>query len=331
MASTRELTYAAALNEALRIEMHHNDKTVLMGEDIGVYGNIFGVTKGLLDEFGSSRVISTPISENGFTGAAVGMAMAGYKPIVEIMYMDFILLALEEIINQAAKIRFISGGKLDVPMVVRVMMNYGPRYTGPQHTQDFVAMLSHVPGLKVVAPSTPYDAKGLLETAVRHERNPIIFVEHSMLYATKGPVPEGEYFLPIGVSDLKREGSDVTIVTYSYMTSLALSAANKLANEGVSASVVDLRTLYPLDRNTIISQAKRTGRLVVVTGDVKSYGVSAEVIATVAEAGTHLEKPPLRVAVPDLPVPFSPPLVDYVVPNEKSIMNAVKEVVKGGN
>ena len=330
MSSTRELTYAAAINEALRIEMRHSDKVILMGEDVGVYGNIFGVTKGLLEEFGSSRVISTPISENGFTGAAVGMAMMGYKPVVEIMYMDFVLLALEEIVNQAAKIRFISGGKLDVPMVVRIMMNYGPRYTGPQHTQDFTAVLSHVPGLKVVAPSTPYDAKGLLETAIRHERNPIMFVEHSILYPTKGPVPEGEYFIPIGVSDVKREGSDVTIVSYSYMTYLALSAADKLAKEGINATVVDLRTLYPLDRNTIIEHTKRTGRLVVVAGDVKSYGVSAEVIATVAEAGIHLEKPPLRVAIPDLPVPFSPPLVDYVVPNEKSIISAVKEVVKGG-
>ncbi|MFP3264149.1 MAG: alpha-ketoacid dehydrogenase subunit beta [Nitrososphaeria archaeon] len=325
----REITYAEALNEALRIEMSRNERVIVLGEDVGVFGGIFGVTKGLLEEFGPDRVVSTPISEDGFTGAALGLSLAGYKPVVEIMYMDFILLALNQIINHAAKVRFISGGKLEAPMVIRVMMNYGPRYTGPQHTQDFAAFLAHIPGLKVVAPATPYDAKGLLESAIRYERDPVIFLEHSVLYRTRGPVPEEEYFIPIGTSDVKVNGEDVTIVGYSYATWLAMSAAKRLKEEGISAEVLDLRTLYPLDRKAIITSVEKTGRLVVVAGDVRSYGVGAEIVSTVAEEALHsLKVPPVRIAVPDLPVPFSPPLVDHVVPTEDMIVSAVKNIVK---
>lgn len=322
----RKITYKEALREALREEMHRDPTVFLLGEDIGRYwGGAFKVTKGLVEEFGDERVRDTPISESAIIGAAVGAAITGTRPVAEIMFGDLTALAMDQIANQAAKIHYMFGGQVEVPLVIRTPFGAGVNIAA-HHSQSLEAWFMHVPGLYVAVPSTPYDAKGLLKTAIRGS-NPVFFCEHKLLYPMEGEVPEEEHTVPFGVADVKREGSDVTIVATLYMVHKALNATEELRAEGISVEVVDPRTLAPLDKRTIISSVKKTGRLVVVSEDCKTAGVSAEIAAVVAEeAIDYLDAPIKRVAEPDTPIPFSPPLEQYVIPNEKSIIKAVKEI-----
>jgi len=322
----RKITYKEALREALREEMRRDATVFLLGEDIGRYwGGAFKVTKGLVEEFGDERVRDTPISESAIIGAAVGAAITGTRPVAEIMFGDLTALAMDQIANQAAKIHYMFGGQVNVPLVIRTPFGAGVNIAA-HHSQSLEAWFMHVPGLYVAVPSTPYDAKGLLKTAIRGS-NPVFFCEHKLLYPMEGEVPEEEYTVPFGVADVKREGSDVTIVATLYMVHKALNAAKELETEGISVEVVDPRTLAPLDKQTIINSVKKTGRLVVVSEDCKTAGVSAEIAAVVAEeAIDYLDAPIKRVAEPDTPIPFSPPLEQYVIPNEKSIIKAVKEI-----
>ncbi len=326
---TREITYAEAIREALRQEMRRDERVFLIGEDIGIYGGAFGVTYGLLEEFGEERVRDTPISEQTIAGAAIGAALIGMRPVAEIMFMDFVTLAMEQMVNQAAKLRFMFGGKAKVPMVLRTPAGSGTG-AAAQHSQSLEAWFVHVPGLKVVMPSTPYDAKGLLISAIRDD-NPVIFVEHKLLYKTKGPVPEEEYTIPLGVADVKREGSDVTIVATSIMVRRALAAAEKLAQEGIEAEVIDPRTLKPLDTETIISSVMKTGRALIVHEAPKTCGFGAEVSAriTEGEAFFYLDAPVRRLAGMDVPIPYNPKLERGVVPQEEDIIKAVRELVSG--
>jgi len=323
----RKITYREALREALREEMRRDPTVFLLGEDIGRYwGGAFKVTEGLAEEFGDERVRDTPISESAIIGAAVGAAITGMRPVAEIMFGDLTALAVDQIANQAAKIRYMFGGQAKVPLVIRTPFGAGVNIAA-HHSQSLEAWYMHVPGLYVAVPSTPYDAKGLLKTAIRND-NPVFFCEHKLLYPIEGEVPEEEYTVPLGVADVKREGEDVTVVATLYMVHKALEAAEKLETEGISVEVVDPRTLTPLDKQTIIKSVKKTGRLVVVSEDCKTAGVSAEIVAVVAEeAIDYLDAPIKRVAEPDTPIPFSPPLEQYVIPNEKSIIKAVREVV----
>ncbi len=323
------MSYAAALRETLREEMRRNPDIVVLGEDVGAWGGVFTVTLGLLSEFGPQRVIDTPISEAAIVGAAIGMALAGLRPVAEIMYMDFITIAMEQLITHAAKLRFMSGGKIKLPMVVRTQYGIGRAY-GPQHSQ-FVPSWFLQPGLKVVAPSTPADAKGLLKAALR-EDNPVLFIEAALLYEVTGPVPAGDYVVPIGVADIKRKGSDVTIVAISRAVHEALKAAEILSEKhGIEAEVVDPRTLYPLDLRTIFSSIRKTGRLVVATDEIRSGSVAAEIVSRVAEDPDtfySLEATPQIVSSPDMPVPTPAPLERaYMVSSEK-IVSAVLRIMK---
>lgn len=322
----RKITYKEALREALREEMRRDSTVFLLGEDIGRYwGGAFKVTNGLAEEFGDERVRDTPISESAIIGAAVGAAITGTRPVAEIMFGDLTALAMDQIANQAAKIHYMFGGQVEVPLVIRTPFGAGVNIAA-HHSQSLEAWFMHVPGLYLAVPSTPYDAKGLLKRAIRGS-NPVFFCEHKLLYPIEGEVPEEEYTVPFGVADVKREGSDVTIVATLYMVHKALNAAEELEAEGISVEVVDPRTLAPLDKQTIISSVKKTGRLVVVSEDCKTAGVSAEIAAVVAEeAIDYLDAPIKRVAEPDTPIPFSPPLEQYVIPNEKSIIKAVREI-----
>jgi len=322
----RMITYKEALREALREEMRRDSTVFLLGEDIGRYwGGAFKVTNGLAEEFGDERVRDTPISESAIIGAAVGAAITGTRPVAEIMFGDLTALAMDQIANQAAKIHYMFGGQVNVPLVIRTPFGAGVNIAA-HHSQSLEAWFMHVPGLYLAVPSKPYDAKGLLKTAIRGS-NPVFFCEHKLLYPVEGQVPEEEYTVPFGVADVKREGSDVTIVATLYMVHKALNAAEELDAEGISVEVVDPRTLAPLDKQTIISSVKKTGRLVVVSEDCKTAGVSAEIAAVVAEeAIDYLDAPIKRVAEPDTPIPFSPPLEQYVIPNEKAITRAVKEI-----
>ena len=324
----REVTIREALREALREEMQREKSVFLLGEDIGRYwGGAFGVTKGLAEEFGDDRVRDTPISENAIIGVAVGAAITGMRPVAEIMFGDLTALAVDQICNQAAKIRYMFGGQVDAPLVIRTPFGAGVNIAS-HHSQSLEAWFMHTPGLYVAAPSTPYDAKGLLKTAIRGN-NPVFFVEHKLLYPIKGSIPEEEYTLPFGIADVKREGSDVTIVATLYMVHKALAAAGQLSKGGISAEVVDPRTLTPLDKQTIIKSVKKTGRLVVVSEDSRTAGVSAEISAIVAEeALDYLDAPIKRVAEPDTPIPFSPPMEQFVIPNEKSIVQVVADLVR---
>jgi pyruvate/2-oxoglutarate/acetoin dehydrogenase E1 component len=322
----RKITYKEALREALREEMSRNPTVFLLGEDIGRYwGGAFKVTKDLAEEFGDERVRDTPISESAIIGAAVGAAITGTRPVAEIMFGDLTALAMDQIANQAAKIHYMFGGQVEVPLVIRTPFGAGVNIAA-HHSQSLEAWFMHIPGLYVAVPSTPYDAKGLLKTAIRGS-NPVFFCEHKLLYPMEDEVPEDEYTVPFGVADVKREGSDVTIVATLYMVHKALNAAKELEAEGISVEVVDPRTLAPLDKHTIIGSVKKTGRLVVVSEDCKTAGVTAEIAAVVAEESIdYLDAPIKRVAEPDTPIPFSPPLEQYVIPNEKSIIKAVKEI-----
>ncbi len=322
----RELTYADALREALREEMLRDPKVVLMGEEIGVFEGVYKVTRGLLKEFGPERVRDTPISEAAIAGAAVGAALAGLKPVAEIMYMDFVTICLDQIATNAAKMRFMSGGKLKVPFVLRTQYSLG-RMHGAQHSQFYPSIFFQVPGLKVVLPSTPYDAKGLLKASIRDD-NPVVFVESGALYRTKGLVPEEEYLLPLGKCDIKRNGDDLTIVAVSRVVGEAMAAAAKLEEQGITAEVIDPRTIQPLDSNTIIESVKKTGRLIIASDDVKSGGIGSEIAAIVVEeAFDSLDAPILRVASANMPIPFSPPLEQAYMANAQKIMEAAKRLI----
>lgn len=322
----RELTYADALREALREEMLRDPRVVLMGEEIGVFEGVYKVTRGLLKEFGPERVRDTPISEAAIAGAAVGAALAGLKPVAEIMYMDFVTICLDQIATNAAKMRFMSGGKLKVPFVLRTQYSLG-RMHGAQHSQFYPSMFFQVPGVKVVLPSTPYDAKGLLKASIR-EDNPVIFVESGALYRTKGPVPEEEYPLPLSKSDIKRSGDDLTIVAVSRVVGEALAAATKLEEQGVRAEVIDPRTIQPLDSRTIVESVKKTGRLIIASDDVKSGGIGSEIAAVIVEeAFDSLDAPILRVESADMPIPFSPSLEQSYMPNAQKIIEAAKRLI----
>jgi pyruvate/2-oxoglutarate/acetoin dehydrogenase E1 component len=323
----KEVTVRDALREALREEMQRDKNVFLLGEDIGRYwGGAFGVTKGLAEEFGDERIRDTPISESAIVGVAVGAAITGMRPVAEIMFGDLVALAMDQVCNQAAKIRYMFGGQASASLVVRTPFGAGVNIAS-HHSQSLEAWFMHTPGLFVAVPSTPYDARGLLKTAIRGS-NPVFFVEHKLLYPLKGMIPEEDYTLPFGVADVKREGSDVTVFATLIMVHKALAAAEKLNKEGISVEVIDPRTLTPLDKAAIVKSVKKTGRIVIVTEDCKTAGVSAEIAAVVAEeAVDYLDAPIKRVAEPDTPIPFSPPLEQFVIPDEKGIIRAVKEIV----
>jgi pyruvate/2-oxoglutarate/acetoin dehydrogenase E1 component len=319
----KEMTLGQAIREALAEELRRDPLVFIMGEDVAEAGTPFKVLSGLVEEFGTARVIDTPISEAGITGLGVGGAMTGMRPIVDIMFGDFLALVMDQIVNQAAKVHYMSGGKLKVPLVVRTTLG-ATRRTGAQHSQSLHAWVSHVPGLKVVLPSTPYDAKGLLKTAIRDD-NPVIFFEDKMMYQLKGLVPEGDYTIPFGVADIKREGTDVTIVATSSMVQVALEAAEKLAALNISAEVVDPRTMFPLDKHTLIESAKKTSRAIVMDEGYERYGVTAELAAVIAEgAFYYLDAPVKRMGAMDVPVPFSPVLEDLTVPTAKAVIEVAK-------
>jgi len=323
----RRITYRDALREALREEMLRDETVFVLGEDVGRYWEgAFRVTKGLAEEFGDERVRDTPISESAIIGVAAGAAITGMRPVAEIMFGDLSALAMDQIANQVAKMRYMFGGQAKVPVVIRTPFGAGVNIAS-HHSQSLEAWFMHVPGLKIAMPSTPYDAKGLLKTAIRGD-DPVMFFEHKLLYPVEGEIPQEEYTIPFGVADVKREGQDITIVATLYMVHKALSAAEILAKEGIDAEVVDPRTLVPLDKQAIVDSVKKTGRIAIVTEDCKTAGVSAEIAAVVAEeALDYLDAPIKRVAEPDTPIPFSPPLEQFVIPNEKSIIKAVKEIV----
>jgi pyruvate/2-oxoglutarate/acetoin dehydrogenase E1 component len=323
----RELTYAQAINEALRQCMKEDERVILLGEDIGVYGGIFQVTAGLLSEFGPERVIDTPIAEAGFTGASIGAALTGMRPVVEIMFIDFTTVCMDMIINQMAKMHYMFGGRGKVPMVLRINIGAG-RGAAAQHSQSFHALFMHIPGLYVAAPSTPYDAKGLMIEAIRND-NPVVFVEHKKLYVDTGDVPEESYTIPFGQADIKREGSDLTIVATHALVTRSLNAAEQVAKEGIDVEIVDPRTLVPLDRTAILESVKKTGRLLVADEGHKTCGVAAEISAMVAEEAIYYLKAPVaRVCSPDTPVPFSPPLEQAYIPDVKDLMPAIKGLMQ---
>lgn len=320
------ITYSQALNDALREEMRADPRVFVMGEDIGAYGGVFRVTKDLLAEFGPQRVIDTPISEAGFVGLAIGAAMMGMRPVVELMFMDFALVAADQILNQAAKMRYMSGGKVSVPMVIRAQQG-GGRGNGAQHSQSFEAWFAHTPGLKVVAPSTPYDAKGLLKSAIR-DGNPIMFIEHKLLYNTKGEVPESDYHIPLGKADVKRVGRDITLVSYSRSLLHTLEAAETLSQRGIEAEVIDLRTIEPLDMHTILESIRGTARLLVIHEAHSNCGVGAEIIARVYEqAPDALVTPARRLGAKHVPIPVAEPLENAVLPQPADIVRLVEEMM----
>ncbi len=327
--STRELTFAQAIREALDEEMARNEQIVVLGEDVGVWGGVFRTTEGLYEKYGSDRVIDTPLSEEGFVGLAVGAAMTGMHPVAEIMFGDFITLTMDQIVNQAAKMRYMTGGQVEVPMVVRATMG-GGRSSGAQHSQSWHAWFAHVPGLKVVVPSTPYDAKGLLKTALR-DHNPVIFFEDKVMYTKiKGSVPEEEYTIPFGKADIKREGSDVTVIALSRMVHPTLAAAEQLAKEGISVEVIDPRTLTPLDEEALVASVAKTGGAVIVDEGYNRYGVTAELASVVAYgAFDYLDAPIERLGAMDVPIPFSPPLEFATIPDEEKVIAAVHRVLEG--
>ena len=323
----RELSYAEALNEALREEMRRDERVIVFGEDVGVLGGVYRVTKGLLEEFGPERVLDTPISEAAIAGTAIGAALMGLRPVAEIMYVDFLTLATDMIITHAAKLRFMSGGQVKLPLVIRTQYSLG-RAHGCQHSQFLAACFLQSPGIKVVLPGTPRDAKGLLKSAIRDD-DPVLFIESGVLYRLKGPVPEEEYLIPLGKCDVKREGDDVTIVAVARTVVEALRAADRLAEEGISAEVIDLMTIQPMDYDTIVKSVMKTNRLVIADDSVKTCGISAEVSAYISEfAFDYLDAPIIRVNSPPLPIPFSPQLEKRYMVNADKIVNAVKRLVE---
>ena len=325
----REITYSEALREALRQEMQRDKRVFIIGEDVGIYGGAFGVTRGLLEEFGEERVIDTPISELGIAGAITGAALTGMRPVGEIMFMDFMTLASEQLVNQAAKIRFMFGGKATLPFVMRTPAGSGTG-AAAQHSQSLENWFVHIPGLKVVMPSTPYDAKGLLIASIRDD-NPVIFIEHKLLYKVKGPVPEEPYTIPLSTSEIKRQGRDLTIVATSVMVKRSLEAATQLASEGIEVEVVDPRTLKPLDAEPIIRSVTKTGRVLIVHEACKTGGYGGELAALIAEgeAFDYLEAPIVRLAGRDMPIPYNRTLEYHAVPQVENIVAKARELAQG--
>jgi pyruvate/2-oxoglutarate/acetoin dehydrogenase E1 component len=319
----RELTYGEAVREAIAEEMRRDPRVFLIGEDVAEAGHPFKTLVGLVDEFGTKRVIDTPISEPGYAGIGVGAAMTGMRPIVDVMFGDFITLTMDQMVNQAAKAHYMSGGKIKCPIVFRTTLG-ATRRSAAQHSQSLHAWVSHVPGLKVALPSDPYEAKGLMKTAIRDD-SPVVIFEDKMMYRIKGPVPDEDYTIPFGVAEIKRAGTDVTIVATSSMVIVALAAAKMLDDIGISAEVIDPRTTFPLDKQTLIDSAKKTSRAIVVDEGYERYGVTAEMAAVIADgAFYHLDAPVKRMGAMDVPVPFSPGLEDLTVPNEQRLFEAAK-------
>ena len=324
-----ELTYREAVRRALREEMQKDKRVYMMGEDIGVYGGAFGVSEGLLEEFGEERIKDTPISEAALVGAAVGSALTGMRPVVEIMFIDFTTLCMDQLVNQAAKIRYMYGGEADIPMVVRTCIGSGTGVAA-QHSQSLEALFVHIPGLKVVMPSTPYDALGLLKSSIRDE-DPVIFIEHALLYNKKQSIPEQEYLVPLKKAQVKREGKNITVVAISMMVHRALSAAEKLAKEGTSVEVVDPRTLVPLDIETIIESVVKTGYLLIVHEAPGRGGIGAEIAFQVmkSKAFDYLDAPIQRLTGKEIPIPYSRELERKAVPQEEDITDAIKSILGG--
>ncbi|MBA2692753.1 MAG: alpha-ketoacid dehydrogenase subunit beta [Rubrobacter sp.] len=325
--TAREITYREALREAMTLAMRNDDSVFLMGEDVGVYGGAFGVSRGMVEEFGEERVVDTPLSEAGFTGLGIGAALVGMKPIIEVQFSDFITHCMDQLVNQAAKLRYMFGGEAEVPFVLRTPGGAGTG-AAAQHSQSLEAWFVHVPGLKVVMPSTPHDAKGLLLAAL-DDPNPVLFYEHKLLYNRKGDVPEEEYRVPIGEANVSREGEDVTIVSAGLVHHYALEAAESLADDGIEAEVLDLRTLSPMDHATVAGSVEKTGRLVVVEEDVKTAGWGAEVVSRIVEGESFyaLDRAPARVAGADVPIPYNKNLEAHVRPSPEKVIEAVRSLV----
>jgi pyruvate dehydrogenase E1 component beta subunit len=325
----RELTYLEAVREALWQEMERDERVFVIGEDVGVYGGAFGVTRGMVEQFGPQRIIDTPISEYGIAGAITGAALTGMRPVGEIMFMDFTTLAMEQLVNQAAKMRFMFGGMIQVPFVLRCPAGSGSG-AAAQHSQSLEAWFVHVPGLKVVMPSTPYDVKGLLLASIR-DPNPVIFVEHKLLYKTKGPAPEEPYTVPLGQAEVKRVGRDLTIVATSIMVIRALDAAAQLVEEGIEVEVVDPRTLKPLDADTIIGSVSKTGRVLIVHEACRTGGFGGELAAVIAESESfdYLDAPIVRLAGRDMPIPYNRTLEYHTVPQVEDIVEKARDIVQG--
>jgi pyruvate dehydrogenase E1 component beta subunit len=320
-----QITYRDAIRDALREEMIRDDRVLILGEEVGVWGGTYAVTRNLHGEFGGKRVIDTPIAEAAIIGAAIGAAMGGLRPVAELMTINFSLEAMDQIVNNAAKIHYMFGGQIKVPLVIRTPAGWGQ--LAATHSQSFEAWFAHLPGLIVAMPGTPYDAKGLLKTAIRSD-NPVMFIEHARLYGLKGEVPEGEYTLPLGVSDIKREGSDVTIVTYSRMLHVALGAAEDLAKEGIECEVVDLRTLRPLDMGPAYESVKKTHRALVVEEDWTTCGMGAEIAARIGrDRFDHLDAPVERLGQVEVPVPYAKNLEALMFPDEKMVADRVRRIL----
>ena len=323
----KKISFSKAINEALFEEMFRDENVYVLGEDVGEFGGAFGVTKGLYQQFGPKRAIDTPLSEAAIAGAAVGSAITGMRPVAEIMYIDFSTIAMDQIVNQAAKMRYMFGGKARLPIVFRMQCGAGTGMAA-QHSQSLEALYNHIPGLKVVMPSNPYDAKGLLKTAIRDD-NPIIFIEHKLLYSEKGEVPEEEYLIPFGKASIKREGKDVTIISYSRMISFVLSAAEELQKQGINAEVIDLRTVKPLDENTIFKSVIKTGHVVIVHEACKNGGIGGEIIARImdSEAFNYLDAPIKRVCGFDVPIPYNKKLESLALPTKDRIIEVVHQLL----
>ena len=323
-----EITYAQAINDAISEVMRKDETVFMMGEDIGVYCGAFGVSKGMVQEFGEDRIMDTPIAELAYVGAAVGAAMCGLRPIVELMFSDFMCVCFDELVNEAAKLRFMFGGKVKIPLVMRTASGAGTG-AAAQHSQSLEASLAHFPGLKVVIPSTPYDAKGLLKTAI-YDDNPVMFLEQKKLYRMKGEVPEEDYTIPFGQADIKREGTDCTIVTYGRMVHFCLEAAEKLADEGIRAEIIDLRTIVPLDIDTVVESVKKTHRVLIVHEAVQFLGVGAEVGCQIADSDAfyYLDAPIRRIGGKSTPIPFNPKLEAETFPTVEKIYQGVKSLLQ---
>jgi acetoin:2,6-dichlorophenolindophenol oxidoreductase subunit beta len=323
----RTISFSKAVNEALAEEMRRDERVFIMGEDVAEAGTPFKVLSGLVEEFGTERVRDTPISEAGFTGIGVGAAITGMRPVVDIMFGDFLTIIMDQLVNQAAKTHYMSGGKLRVPLVIRTTLG-ATRRSAAQHSQSLHAWVSHVPGLKVALPSTPYDAKGLMKTAIRDD-NPVVIFEDKLMFQEKGNVPEGEYTIPFGEADIKRAGKDITLVATSSMVQVSLKAAEQLAKDGIEAEVIDPRTTFPLDKDTLINSAKKTSRVIVVDEGHERYGVTAELASVIAEgAFYYLDAPVKRMGAMDVPVPFSPVLEDLTVPTPESVAATARTLLQ---
>jgi pyruvate/2-oxoglutarate/acetoin dehydrogenase E1 component len=326
----RQLTMAEAVREALAEEMRRDPRVFLMGEDVAEAGTPFKVLKGLVDEFGPERVMDTPISEPGFTGIGLGAAMTGMRPVVDIMFGDFLFLALDQIANQAAKVHYMSGGKLNAPIVIRTTLG-ATRRSAAQHSQSLHALVSHIPGLKVALPSTPHDAKGLMKTAIRDD-NPVVIFEDKMMYSVKGIVPDEDYTIAFGQADIKRSGDDITLVATSSMVYVALAAAELLEKDGISAEVIDPRTTVPLDADTLIRSAMKTGHAIVIDEGYQSYGVTAEIASVISDGAFYqLDAPVKRMGAMDVPIPFSPALEDLTVPTAEKVAGLAANLCRKGS